>query len=282
MISPSKSQSRFMIPRPHRHANHGQTSMNTRKGTKMKHQAILAAFAAIAAFVFAATSADAATIAVENSDGFVVGGPESLSRTQAFAAGADADMLIVSAGGDTRTILTVSYDGVAMDLIPGTSNGTRVSGIWYLTNPSASGNIVFTLSGTTGTPQDFALAAASISSSDGNPIAVGAADTASGTSLSLNVPEDDSFVFVAVAGNGGTVSTTTGVDQRMAIGTISSMSADAGWDNGVAAGTSPSYGFTTNSSSPVISAASFHVVPTPAALPAGLALLGFVAARRRR
>jgi hypothetical protein len=228
-----------------------------------------------------------ATIEVENSGGFVVGGPVSQTRTQAFNAGADADMLIVSTGGDTRTILTVSYDGTPMTLIDGTKNGSRVSGIWALANPSASGDIVFTLSGTTGTPQDFALAAASISSSDGNPIAIGAADTASGRALSLNVPEDDSFVFVAVGtnDNGSSTASVPPLDQRMAIGTISSMTADAGWDNGVAAGTSPSYTFTTTGagSSPVISAASFHVIPEPASLAAmGLMGLTVIAGRRRR
>jgi len=129
------------------------------------------------------------------------------------------------------------------------------------------------------------LAAASISSSDGNPIALGAADTASGTSLSLNVPEDDSFVFVAVGtnDNGSSTASVPPLDQRMAIGPITRMTADAGWDTGVAAGTSPSYTFTTTGQgrSPVISAASFHVIPEPASL-ALVGMGGLLIACRRR
>jgi hypothetical protein len=221
----------------------------------------------VAFIALTAGSAHAETIVVENSGGFVVGGPVSNTRTQAFNAGADADYLIVSTGGDTRDILTVSYDGTPMTLIPATATGNRrLTGIWTLANPSASGDIVFTLSGDTGTGQDFALAAASISSSDGNPIAIGAADFAtdgsSPPSLSLNVPEDDSFVFVGVAGNQGSASNVSSPLTQLSIGTISSMSADAGYQNGVAAGASPNYTFTSNSTNSfAISAASFHVVP---------------------
>jgi hypothetical protein len=175
-----------------------------------------------------------------------------------------------------------------MTLIPATISGNRrITGIWTLANPSATGNIVFTLSGATGTGQDFALAAASISSSDGNPIAIGAADFATNGSteptLSLTVPEADSFVFVGVAGNGGSVANVSSPLTQLSIGTIGSMSADAGYQNGVAAGASPNYTFTSNSGdSFAIAAASFHVIPEPSsALLLGLSSLALLRRRRR-
>jgi hypothetical protein len=70
----------------------------------VKMKTSITTITAIAGLALGTNLAEAATISVENSGGFVVGGPVSNTRTQAFNAGADADYLIVSTGGDTRDI----------------------------------------------------------------------------------------------------------------------------------------------------------------------------------
>ncbi len=195
-------------------------------------------------------------------------------------------MLVVSSHADTYTLVSLTYGGQAMTLVPGTATGdNRVHGIYYLVNPNATGNLVatYTIPGTAAANLSVGFAAASLSSSDGNAIAIGDSDSGVGTvvaepSLTLTIPEDDSFVFVAVGSNGNNdaILTATHLPTQMNIGTISSMGADARYANGVDSGTSPTYTFTssntTSTNSAVIAGASFHVVvpevvvPEPASL----------------
>lgn len=245
-----------------------------------------------------AISAKAATISVVASGAFVnttTSGASNEIYTQAFNAGADAEMLVVSTHSDTYVLSSITYGGVAMTLVPGTATGdNRVRGIFTLANPSATGNLVATfntpLNGNVGL--SIGLAAISLNSSDGEAITVGATGFAKGfndskPTLTLNVPEADSFVYIAVGSNGG--NTFTNVSSPLTeignMGVITSMGAAAGYQNGVAAGNTSAYAYTSQNTqatnSATITGASFHVIPEPsAALLGGLGMLALL--RRRR
>jgi hypothetical protein len=215
------------------------------------------------------------TISVVNSESGVIDVGATATKTISFNAGT-ADMLALSTHFESSAgISSITYAGEALTQIPETNGGgTRNSGVWTLGNPATTGDIVVTVSGGGGLANAMGYAVVSLASDNGAPIVVGDAGiTAGGTdnsnppSVTLDIPVDDSFVFASFGGNAGNTSTaTTGagaLDQRLAIGTINSMSADAGYDNFVAAGTSYAYTFSTNSSEALsAAAASFHVAST--------------------
>jgi len=246
--------------------------------------------AAIAGLLLTAGASQAATIAVLASGGRTSVGTEATTFATTNA-GAGAEMLVVSAhyeiGG---TLNSVFYGSQEMTFLSSTGSGnSRALGIYTLANPAATGSITLNFSSATSGTKGIAFA--SLSSSDGAAIAVGASGFANGTTLaeptlSLNIPKNDSFVFIGAGVNGvpDAVISATNLPTRMDIGTISSMGADARYANGVASGTSPTYTFTStdndvNNVASIIGA-SFHVVPEPSA--ALLGSLGLLALLRRR
>jgi hypothetical protein len=254
--------------------------------------------ATLAIALCAAGSAHAGTVSIAASGAFVnnnASGTDLNIYTQTFNAGADAEMLVVSSHADTYSLASLTYGGETMTLVPGTATGdNRVHGIYYLVNPSATGDIVATYNAPlNATGNSVGFAAASLNSSDGNAIAIGAADFAAGNNsnkptLTLDVPEDDSFVFIATGNNGqNTFNTVSDNLVQLDIGVINSMGADAGYDLDVPAGTSPVYTFTASNNdagnSALIAGASFHVVPEPTSLALlGLGGLMLLIIRRRR
>lgn len=242
-----------------------------------------------------------ATITVLNSSPYAIATPgvttvgDPTTVTQAFSAGTGAEMLVVSTHADTYALTSLTYGGQSLTLAPASATSTnRASGIWYLANPIASGDLVatFTTAGSSGLTVGFGVA--SLNSSNGNAIALGTAGVATGDAateptLTLNVPQADSFVFLAVGANGANTSTnfTTAGVTELDIPVITSMGAAAGFDLDVAAGNTPAYAWTTSnntaSNSAVITGASFYVIPEPSTfvLFAG-ALLGLFILRRRR
>lgn len=246
--------------------------------------------APIAGLLLIAGASQAATISVLASGGRTSVGTDATVFTTTNA-GAGAEMLVVSAhyeiGG---TLNSVFYGTQQMTLIATTASGnSRAQGIYTLVNPAATGNITLNFSSVTSGTKGIAFA--SLSSSDGEAIAVGASGFANGTTLveptlSLGIPENDSFVFIAAGSNdpADAVISSTHLPTQMDIGTIPSMGADARFANGVASGTSPTYMFTSSNNDAgnvaSIIGASFHVVPEPSA--ALLGSFGLLALLRRR
>jgi len=263
--------------------------------THIKHLTL-----ALAAIVAMAATTDAATISVVNADPFKVATPAGnpTTGTVAFDIGTTSDMLIVSTHADTYTLTSLTYGGETLSLVPGTGTGNnRVSGIYILdlqtTTLSGINNLIATYSVAGDEGKDVGFGVAAIASSDGNAIVVGDAGFATGfaddePTLTLDVPEDDSFVFLAVGANGkndgGTDMTTAGVTE-LDIPEITSMGAAAGYDLDVDAGNTPAYAWTTSNTgstnAAAITGASFHVIPEPASLAlVGLGSLLIVSRRR--
>jgi len=203
--------------------------------------------------------------------------------TISFNAGATADKLIVTLGSEKSAgTPVITYNGVGLSLIPNTSDG-RNNGIWYLDNPYTGGSANLT----------FDMTAAnvvngigfSVLSVSGTAPGYAANTVASGdsTSVTITTTAADSLVVTNYAANGGNnVTPPAGHTVLYGDGDIGSARGASSYINSVAAGpqTYTYTGGVPGSNDPRTSAAAF-VVPAPAALPAGLALLGLVALRRR-
>ena len=186
----------------------------------------------------------------------------TLTSFDASNGGNPVNKLIVSAGtesGSAAQITSITYNGVAMTLIPNTGVSTsRNRGIWYLDNPFSGGAADIVVTGTASNFSHMRLGVASIS---GSAPGAAIANIASATSVSLNVPVADSFVFAAYAGNDNSARTALpNLVPIFATGTDSANMA-AGYENLVAAGPA-TYSFAT-ASSPQTSAVAF--VPSSAA-----------------
>ncbi|MCU0780722.1 MAG: Ig-like domain-containing protein, partial [Akkermansiaceae bacterium] len=186
------------------------------------------------------------------------------SYTLSFDAGngGTADKLIVSAGAEGAVAVTgITYNGVALTFIPNTGHPAtgRNRGIWYLDNPFAGGPADIVVSGDGVTSfSHIRLGVASIAGS-----APGAAigNLAAAGSVDLNVPDDDSFVFAAYAGNLSNPASAAATPLVPIFG-VNGDSANmaAGYENPAPAGP-VTYSFT-SLNSPETSAAAF--VPTEA------------------
>jgi hypothetical protein len=239
----------------------------------------------VTAVVLALTvgSAQAATIDLLDSDSYKQTSAQVTHTIPVSASGTIKKLILSTHKESGATLLSVKYNDVSMTMIPGTQTGdTRVRGIWELDNPAlTSGNIVVTFDG----GSQLGLAFAALGSSDGNDVAVGSVNATAGTSIELDVPNDDSFVFVAGGGNGGSRNMAVQAPlTRLTIDRMNSMAADAGYQENVDSSGSPyTYSINTTASTPKMTAASFYVVPEPASLATGLVgMLLIVGCRRRQ
>ena len=253
----------------------------------MNKTSTIPTLAALAALALGITSSHGA-ITLLNSGSFNTN-TEAASFTQSFdasnsGAGTPAKLILSTHYEAAATISSITYNSVALQLIPGSATGNiRAGGIWYLDNPFSGGaaNIVVTMS-TPSTNMGFAYA--SIAADD--TIVVGDVQTATSgatpPTVTLTVPVDESFVFAAFGGNQGNTSTASSPLTPITIGALSSMSADAGYENDVSSG-SHGYTYISNSENGFAAvAASFHVVPEPStSLLCGLGMLALLRRRTR-
>jgi methionine-rich copper-binding protein CopC len=214
----------------------------------------------IAAILAASALPSSAQISVENEDSLRTTSGGVTSFTKSFDAGATADKLIVSAayeGGPANSALTITYDGVELTKVPGTS-GNRNEGIWYLDNPFTGGAADIVIEGGGTNFGAMGMGIVSIAgSSDGYAVA-----GKSGSSVTLDVPVADCFVFANCAANNGVIPTPAAPLVQLYRGALNSSEGAAGYAEGVASG-SQSFSFTGSLTSPETSAAVF--VPTTAA-----------------
>jgi len=148
----------------------------------------------------------------------------STTYTLSFNAGA-AHKLILSPHYEADSIAGITYNGVPLTKIPGTSSDRRADGVWYLDDPYTGGaaDIVVTM---TGTGSQMGLGVVSVAGlEDGyEDVATG------GQNISLDVSMDRSFVYVGFGANQATSVTAGGPLTRIAITGDDSMAADAGYE----------------------------------------------------
>jgi methionine-rich copper-binding protein CopC len=213
----------------------------------------------LAAILGASSLPSSAQIGVANSD-FLRSTTTATSYTKSFDAGATADKLIVSAayeGGPDNSALTITYHGVALTMVPGTS-GNRNEGIWYLDNPHTGGAADIVISGGGTNFGAMGMGIVSIAGSAGGSAVAGK----STSSVTLDVPVADCFVFAHCAANDGAIPTPAAPLAELYRGALNSSEGAAGYANGVAGG-SQSFSFSGSLNSPETSAAVF--VPASAA-----------------
>lgn len=109
--------------------------------------------------------------------------------------GTDKLVLTVGSRGGSATNLlfgSVTYNGSAMSVAATGPASRDAIGIFYLDNPSAAGDLVINLTGTTGLN-----VAVSLISLDGTAAGVGPTNSASGLSASLTTTADNSLIVGA-------------------------------------------------------------------------------------
>jgi len=183
---------------------------------------------------------------------------DSATYTLSFDAGA-ADKLIVSPHYEGSTLTSITYNGVPLTQVPGSSAGVRADGIWYLDDPYTGGaaDIVVTMSGT---GAQMGIGAVSIAGS-----AAGYQDVATGNeTVELTVTEKNSLVYVGFGQNQGTAISADSPLTRIAISGYDSMAADAGYETGVAVG-QHTFSATGNGDTYYSTAAAFRPSHRPAA-----------------
>jgi len=250
--------------------------------------------AAAAMVVLAGTSAHAAVITAVNTGSKVLQDSgsgstvvETTPQTLSFDAGATADALLVvlsSESGASPGQVSITYDGFAFT--PVLDHSDSQPSIWLLnlsgtTYVSGSANLVLDMTGVT-TVNGYGLGVVSVNA-DGKDIVDHALNTSAAKSVSLTTTADSSFIVAGHRANSASGSASASSPLTQLFGAqIGSSQGAAGYVANVAAGTA-SYSFTGSASGPLSSAAAFVIIPAPAALPAGLALLGLamVATRRR-
>ena len=248
--------------------------------TPMKRTPLALAAAAMMTLAITAAPTDAAIVKLNDTSGVVVAlGPNT--HTISFDAGASATKLIVTLSGETAGgPPAITYDNEALTPIPDTSNG-RNHGIWYLDNPSTGGAFDLTIDMTAfSTVNGIGFGVVSISGAESG-YAASAVNT--DQSVDLNVPADGAFIVTNFGsqGIGGTATIPSGHEELYAADNIGSAEGAASYLENESAGLQ-TYAYSHGASDERTSAAAFVAIPTPAALPAGLALIGLAAARRRR
>jgi len=244
------------------------------------------------------SATQAAAINVIGSD-FVTAGDntEGTTVTTSFDPGANATAIVVmvsqeASGGNPG----VSFNSV--DLTPvGTAVAGSTLGFYYLNNPATGGAFDLEIDYTSIDTVNFALAAiVSLEATDLIEPTASLISANGGNSVTLNVPDDDSFVMSAANYNFGTngtglemmssVSMTTIFPVPATDSQINSGGAGAAFAQDVAAGNSTyGYNFTNSNGSPAArraGAAAFSVIPEPATLALLASGCLLMAGRRRQ
>ena len=252
--------------------------------------------AALAAMVGTAQAAPLSFVQQDSFKSTVQDTGATVTATQGVTLNASSDILVVTLSSE-RSVrpITVTYNN--QSLMEADDSGR--TGIYYLLNPDtgAEHNLVVTFadntSATSQTVNGYGIAYLTMSSG-GDPIALNAANTASGssdgTTVSLTTTVDDAFVVFSGFGNENSGSghssdaftsapgTLTEFDQ----GDIGSGLGGYAYNADVDTGTN-TYGFTyTNDKAAYhVAAAAFVIVPEPGSL-ALLAAGGLLMIKRRR
>ena len=223
---------------------------------------------------------------------------ENNVQTFSFDAGSSAEAVVLGLTSESNLgtgDVSISYAGSSNTFTPAIDHSGSQPSIWSLnlggtgySGGSADLDVDLTAASTV---NGLGLGIASVSTSNGLGIESHATGTSGGTgsgseSVSLTTTADSSYVLAAYRENSSSdndIATADSPLTQIYNAQTGSSQGVAGYDEDVAAGTT-TFSFTPDSTSNQrnTSAAAFTAVPTPGALPAGLALLGGMAMIRRR
>jgi len=238
------------------------------------------AFVALAGLV----ETSPAAIVLDDSGGFAFEGSASQHTvTSANLDGFDAngsDKLVVSitgerAGTSNNTVSGVTYGGVDLDPVVANNATARKLSIWYLDNVNVTGDIVVSY---VSSQSGIGISAVALSGT-----LDGFADT-SDDSQAITTTTSGEFVLAAGIANGGTITADAPLTQLLssADGSTGSSTGSAGYYVVPSSGSfTPSFSGDERFVAAAFQADS-NVIPAPAALPAGLALMGIMLVAQRR